>query len=348
MISIRKTVKRLALLMVIGLPWMAFSQSVTVQASIDSSTLSIGQQSLLHITLTGPSTHTYKLPSFNGDTVVAGIEVIKRERVDTAKLDNGYIRYKADYVITSFDEGLYYIPPIPVSYGSDTTYSDEMALKVISFNVDTANYTLFDIKPVQKAPFVLYDYLLPFQLLFLLIGLLYLVWWINRRRKLRRNKVEEVDPFTLLPPHVAAIMELDKLKSEKPWVTGRNKEYYTRLSEVVRKYIQRRFLIDAPEMTTSEILELFYRDKDTMSVYQNLKQILSLSDLVKFAKLVPIENENELSLMNAYLFVNQTKVEEVKPMEEQTESEQESKKPDAEPTEKVDQPDEYVKKYQPK
>lgn len=101
-------------------------------------------------------------------------------------------------------------------------------------------------------------------------------------------------------------------------------------------------------MTTSEILELFYRDKDTMSVYQNLKQILSLSDLVKFAKLVPIENENELSLMNAYLFVNQTKVEEVKPMEEQTESEQESKKPDAEPTEKVDQPDEYVKKYQPK
>lgn len=348
MISIRKTVQKLTLILVIGMPWMAFSQSIKVEASLDSSTLSIGQQCLLHITLTGPSKHMYKLPSFIGDSVVTGIEVVKRERVDTAKMDNGYVRYKADYVITSFDAGLYYIPPIPVPSGSDTSYSNELALKVVTFDVDTANYTLFDIKPVQKAPFVLYDYLLPFQLLFLLIGLIYLAWWINRRRKLRLNKVEEVDPFTLLPPHVAAIMELDKLKSEKPWATGRNKEYYTRLSEVVRKYIQRRFLIDAPEMTTSEILELFYRDKETMSVYQNLKQILSLSDLVKFAKLVPIENENELSLMNAYLFVNQTKIEEVKPIEEQTDSEQESKQPDLEPTAKMDQPDEYEKKYQPK
>ncbi len=344
----RKIVQRLFLMIVIGMPYLAFSQSVTVQASIDSSTLSIGQQCLLHITLTGPSSQTYKLPSFIGDTVVRGIEVIKRERVDTAKIDNGYVRYKADYVITSFDEGLYYIPPIPVPSNSDTTYSNELALKVVTFDVDTANYQLFDIKPIQKAPFVLYDYLLPFQLLFLLIGLIYLAWWINRRRKLRHNKVEEVDPFTLLPPHVAAIMELDKLKSEKPWVTGRNKEYYTRLSEVIRKYIQRRFLIDAPEMTTSEILELFYRDKETLSVYQNLKQILSLSDLVKFAKMIPIENENELSLMNAYLFVNQTKIEEVKPTEEQTDNEQETNKPDLEPDLQMDQPDEYVKKYQPK
>lgn len=344
----QRIAQRLFLMLVIGMPWMAFSQSITVEASLDSSTMAIGQQCKLHLLLTGPSSNTYKLPSFTGDSLVTGIEIIRREKVDTVKLDNGYVRYKADYVISSFEEGLYYIPPIQIPAGTDTAYSNELALKVITFDVDTANYTLFDIKPVQKAPFVLYDYLLPLQLLFLLIGLIYLAWWINRRRKLRRNKVEEVDPFTLLPPHVAAIMELDRLKSEKPWITGRNKEYYTRLTEVVRKYIQRRFQVNAPEMTTSELLELFYHDKETMSVYQNLKQILSLSDLVKFAKMVPVENENELSLMNAYLFVNQTKVEEIKPTEEPGNTDQEPIKQEVKPETTMDQPDEYVKKYQPK
>jgi len=344
----QRIAQRLFLMVVTGIPWMAFSQSITVKASIDSSTMAIGQQCKLHLTLTGPSSKTYILPSFSGDTIVTGIEVIKRNRVDTAKLDNGYVQYKADYVITSFEKGLYYIPPIHICAGSDTISSNELSLNIVTFDVDTTNYKLFDIKPVQKAPFVLYDYLLPLQLLFLLIGLIYLAWWLNRRRRLRRNKTEEIDPFSLLPPHVAAIMELDKLKTEKPWVFGRSKEYYIRLSEVLRKYIQRRFQINAQEMTTSEILELFYRDKETHSVYQNLKQILSLSDLVKFAKLTPVENENELSLMNAYLFVNQTKAEETQPVEEKMETMQEQEKPEVDPSDTANQPDDYVKKYLPK
>jgi hypothetical protein len=75
--------------------------------------------------------------------------------------------------------------------------------------------------------------------------------------------------------------------------------------------MERRYHINALEMTTADILELFKKDKETQSVYQNLKQLLQLADLVKFAKYQPLENENELSLMNAYLFVNQTKIEEL-------------------------------------
>jgi len=144
-------------------------------------------------------------------------------------------------------------------------------------------------------------------------------------------------------------MELDKLKSEKLWHTGRNKEFYTRMSDILRIYINRRFQIDSLEMTTGEILELFRRDKNTQSVYQNLKQILQLADLVKFAKLTPLENDNELSMMNAYLFVNQTKkTEEVPSVEEQKEA-MEEQMADNEPKEtpKNDQED-YLKKYQQK
>jgi hypothetical protein len=100
-------------------------------------------------------------------------------------------------------------------------------------------------------------------------------------------------------------------------------------------------------MTTAEILPLFSKDKNTQSAYQNLRQILQLSDLVKFAKLAPLENENELSLMNAYLFVNQTKVEEVQTIEEQKEAfieqmESEESKP------VPDDENDYLKKFQRK
>jgi hypothetical protein len=85
--------------------------------------------------------------------------------------------------------------------------------------------------------------------------------------------------------------------------------------------MERRYHINALEMTTADILELFQKDKESQSVYQNLKQILQLADLVKFAKYQPLENENELSLMNAYLFVNQTKIVEVAPEEKMDETE---------------------------
>jgi hypothetical protein len=112
---------------------------------------------------------------------------------------------------------------------------------------------------------------------------------------------------------------LDRLKSEKSWKAGKNKKYYTDLTDILRKYIERRFQFNALEMTTDEILALFKRDKSTQSVYQNLSQILQLADLVKFAKIEPLESENELSMINSYLFVNQTKQEEVKTIEEQKE-----------------------------
>jgi hypothetical protein len=65
------------------------------------------------------------------------------------------------------------------------------------------------------------------------------------------------------------------------------------------------------EMTSGEILDLIRKNSEAQSVYDNLRQILQLADFVKFAKMNPLPDENDLSMMNAYLFVNQTKVEEV-------------------------------------
>ena len=64
-------------------------------------------------------------------------------------------------------------------------------------------------------------------------------------------------------------------------------------------------------MTSGEILDIIRKQHEADSVYENLKQILNLSDFVKFAKMNPLPDENDLSMVNAYLFINQTKIEEV-------------------------------------
>jgi len=328
-----------------------FAQEISVKASIDSTVMLIGQQSKMHIEVSGPASLKYTFPTFPGDTVVNGVEILSRGKLDTLENENNLIHLKTDYLITSFDSGLYYIPPIKIIAGLDTVESNYMALKVMTYRVDTAKVQIFDIKGVQKPPFVLGDYFMDLVLFLLIYAIILFAIWLILKKKYGLSKAEIEANKPLLPPHVVAIMELDKLKSEKIWKSGKNKEYYTALSDILRKYIQRRFQIGALEMTTDEILALFKRDKDTQSVYQNLRQILQLADLVKFAKIQPLENENELSIMNSYLFVNQTKVEDVKPIEEQMEGIQEDQQNDVEsdlsPKDVPSQNDE-MKKYQPK
>ena len=114
-----------------------------------------------------------------------------------------------------------------------------------------------------------------------------------------------------MPEFKQAIKELDEIKQQKLWQQGRSKEYYTLITDTLRKYIEERFGINAMEMTSGEILELIRKNSEAQSVYDNLRQILQLADFVKFAKMNPLPDENDLSMMNAYLFVNQTKVEEM-------------------------------------
>ena len=111
----------------------------------------------------------------------------------------------------------------------------------------------------------------------------------------------------LEPAHVIAFRELDRLKEEKIWNRGMVKEYYTRLTEITRKYIERQFDIPAMESTTEEILDAFKRaNLDDNLLNEMLKELLELADLVKFAKEDPLPVDNQTNLNNAYIFVQKT------------------------------------------
>ncbi len=288
------------------------AQQVVVKATIDSTSILIGEQTLIRLEVAGNKNKPLQLPVYSpSDTIIKGIEVLEMFKPDTTDLGNERIRINQNYMVTSFDSALYLIPSFKVISGDDTTYSNTLGLKVASLQVDTVSAKFIPIKDVISPKFVLTDFL-PDYWYWWLAGLIaiaaaaFILYRIYSKKSLVPFKKEE----PLLPPHVRAINSLDAVKAEKLWQQGRIKEYHSMITDILRTYIEERFNTPAMEMTSGEILAKIRRMNEADSVYENLKQILQLADFVKFAKYQPLPDENELSLINSYLFVNQTKVEE--------------------------------------
>jgi len=311
-----KSLYVLLLLFIGGVKMQA--QGTLIDVKIDEVDILIGEQSIVELTVTIDNGKLVYWP-IPTDTLMTGIEVLAVSKPDTTAIDNNRLMIKQDVLITSFDENLYLLPPFKVIDDADTIYSNQVALKVstIEVNVD-APEDFFDIKDVWKPPFVLADYYPIIFGVLLLLFLICVIGYIIQRLRNRKTVAPEKKYEPNIPPHEIAIRELNEIKQQKLWQQGRNKEYYTQITDTLRRYIYRRFGINAMEMTSYEILEIITREDDAQSVYDTLKQILQLADLVKFAKWRPLPDENDVSLAYAYLFVNQTKqVEMVKPAEDE-------------------------------
>ena len=297
-----------------------YAQQTLIDVSIDSAAILIGEQTVLHLTVTTDNGKNVIVP-IPTDPLMTGVEVLNIAKADTTVIDNNRLLIKQDILVTSFDSSLYLLPPFKVIDQTDTIYSNQVALKVstIPVNIDKPD-EFNDIKDTWDPPFVLADYYLLIYGVLFACFLICLIGYILKRLRNRQSIIPFKKQEPKLPPFEMAMKELDEIKQQKLWQQGRNKEYYTLLTDTLRKYMVNRFGINAMEMTSGEILELIRLESEANSSYNSLKQILELADFVKFAKLHPLPDENELSLMNAYLFVNQTKVVEVASPEESKES----------------------------
>ncbi|WP_080904396.1 hypothetical protein [Parabacteroides sp. Marseille-P3160] len=301
----------------------AAAQKTLIDVSIDSAAILIGEQTVLHVSVTTDKGKKVLL-TIPPDTLMTGVEVLSLSAPDTTETDNNRLIIKQDILITSFDSALYLLPPLKVIDQADTIYSKQVALKVSTLPVQAdAPDKFYDIKGVWQPPFVLADYYpLIFGVLltlFLICVIGYILQRIRNKKSLLPLKKEEPK----LPPHEQAIKELEEIKQRKLWQQGRSKEYYTAITDTLRKYLIERFDINALEMTSGEIMNTLQSEPEAAPVYNNLKQILLLSDFVKFAKMNPLPDENDLSMANAYEFVERTKRIEAPPAEkpEQTEKE---------------------------
>ncbi len=286
----------------------SFSQTVTVHARLDTNEIMIGDQVTYAIEVKRNRNDLVKFPAFE-EKLTEDIEIVSKSPVDSfwSKKDQKYILNQT-LLLTVFDSGLYYIPPQEFLFVTrqkkDTIRSAATYLEVYPFPLDTTQ-NIRDIKAIEKAP-VTFSEIYPYILFVIFIGLLgwFLIYYIRKKEK---NQPLIGRPKIIEPPHVIALRELERLKAEKLWQRKEIKPYYSRLTEIIRRYIEARFGIMAMEQTTDEIL-IEFEGQEILSDndYNLLKEMLVQADLVKFAKAEPLPDENETHFENATAFVNNT------------------------------------------
>ncbi len=107
------------------------------------------------------------------------------------------------------------------------------------------------------------------------------VWWFRRRR---RRGEPVAAPEVRLPPDFVALTELERIEAMGLVERGEYKAFYTRVVDVIRRYIEERFGVEAMDRTTGELLDDLARHGKRID---GLGALMNEADLVKFAKFTP-------------------------------------------------------------
>jgi len=293
------------------------AQLVSVDAILDTSKLRIGEQANIDVYLSYKAGKNLRVqwPSI-GDTLTEKVEVVSVSPVDTTlpqkSNSDKYLQHQR-ITVSVYDSGYYAIPGFKFIVNDDTAhplFTKPLFLEVHTVPTDSSAAKTKDIKPPLEEPFNWRWYT---GYLYAGLGILavLITTVLITRYYAKRRKITEQEPAKpKLPAHIIALAALERIKAESVWKDGKIKEYYSAISDTIRFYMEERFGLNALESTTDEIMLAFRSQVVDAESKQKLQQLLSLSDLVKFAKQFPIEAEHLFTLQNAFDFVNGTKREE--------------------------------------
>lgn len=286
-----------------------FAQKASV--SIDTTKIRIGEQVNIHLNVTLPITAKIFWPKI-GDSLTKNVEVIKATHVDTTTTSRSdFLNYSQIIKITSFDTGVQVIPPFVINYtyGSQNSMqqltTDNVTITVQGIAVDTTK-AIKDIKPNMEAPITISE-IIPYVIgsIIFVIVILLLIYYIKRRKQ--NKPIIPIVSTVELPAWQMALNNLDVLNAQKIWQSGRVKDYYTFLTDILREYLFKQYHIDAKEMTSYEIMDALSKETLQQEEKNKLEVILSRSDYAKFAKAKIGERENIESLEYAKDFILHTK-----------------------------------------
>ena len=281
-----------------------YAQDVVLKAAADTNAIRIGEQFRLELEARYAAGVILQWPAV-ADTF-HGFEVLNRSSVDTIRQQDGSFLRKQQLILTSFDTGFKVIPPftaLAVKGDKDTlnAESDPLLITVNTVMVDTTK-AIRDIKDIERIPYTWQD-ALPW--VFGFIGLVLIGWLVYYFIKKRRDSGAAIVPAEpQRPPHERALEELRRIDEAKLWQQGNFKAYHTRVTDVVRLYIQETRQVNILEMTTNEVLSLSIISSLSSDKYKLIKQLLELADLVKFAKFHPLPADNEQAMKMAVDFIS--------------------------------------------
>ena len=303
----------LSILVLLTYVTLCFAQEREAATRLSRDTILIGDQIEWIIPLEMAPGEKFFLEDI-ADPPAPGVEIIKPLEIDTVASGRKQVKVEGKVILTSFDSGSYYLPPLIAMIEReggrvDTLYMEGPTLEVTTVPIDTATYVIKDIKGQIKYPLKLRE-VVPWVLLALLLA--GLIWAVVRWIKMRRaNRTFMGKPIVKDPPHIVALRALDKISKAKLWQNDKQKQFYTEVTDALRVYIADRFGIAALERPSREMLADLRKQDIESGLFDKMEQLFTRADLVKFAKYQASAEENEEVIPDAVRFVNATYMKEI-------------------------------------
>lgn len=280
-----------------------------IKASLDSLQLTMGQQTIARVDIVKGADAPSEL-LVDKNAFPAPVEIIDWLEGDTTDIGNGLVEIKRGLLIQSFDSGVYTIPPFLLVSGPDTIRSNSLSLKVNPVDV-TALTDIHPIADVAEFDSKWYDWLpdwITDYWVYILLGVLIIAGGVCAYLIMSKKvNVTILPQKKRLPPDQIAFNRLNALKEAQLWEKGQEKEYYTRLIDILRDYLQERFGINAMEMTSSQILKALRANEETRLSHSRMERVVEIADFVKFAKVRPLPDDNVRAFSDAMQFVEETR-----------------------------------------
>ncbi len=260
---------------------LGYSQETQVNATIDTSQIKIGEQIIYGIKVETDSTNLVVFPDGKS---FAPMEVVEALKTDTTKSQNRFTLLKK-YALTKFDSGSYTIPQQKVLVNEQPFLTDSLKVQVATVVVDTTKQKMYPIKPAMEVP---QGFVMPQWVWWVLAALILLgvAFYFFRRKRKREAEAQ-------LPPYERALFELKQLDESHLLENRQTKEYYSKLTEAVRRYLEDEVHLRAMESTSSELITYLQLKmsagelKLSQQTVDDLKKILQRADLAKFANSRP-------------------------------------------------------------
>jgi len=284
----------------------AAAPAIEVTTEVDKERVTIGDRIKIDVIATKPEGYEVLFPDIS--TEQEYVSFIKSYPIEVKPERGGPPRVGREYVISIYDTGTHVIPPIPVKYRKQgeeewkVTESSKVPIEVVSLVTDEDT----DIKDLKAL--IVFGISKFWKFVFLVVLLAagigsYLWWRCKVKGACEETEAKEKTSYQI------AYDELMELKAMDLPGKGKIEEYYIRLSDIVRHYLERRFAFKAPEMTTEEFMITLKASPEVASEHKKLlKEFLSHCDMVKFAKYGPTPLEMVDSFNAALNLVEQTRL----------------------------------------
>jgi hypothetical protein len=293
--------------------WLLSVKSVQSQANLeifpDTNAIRIGEQINLSIVIKTNQNDANEITwPIASDTLTGKIDVVRVNPVDTTDND-GLKQFTQQWIVTSFDSGQHVVPPFQLVINGEEFETDPFLIHVETMEVDTTQ-VIKSIKNVESVPISFLDWIKYNWQLFAGLGVLailvfgvYLI--LKKRKKVKLKPVLKAEPA--IPPYITALKRLEELKNKKYWKQDEIKKHHSEISEILREYLEFQFAFPALEQTTGEVMQSVRLTEISNEQQKHLRRILMLSDLVKYAKEKPGNEENIEVLNLSVEFVNKSK-----------------------------------------